>query len=71
VILSCLAMLGVRYVVLPRLDSHREDVAALLARELGIRSRSTASPPAGTAGIRPSPCAACGCVIAPAPLRSR
>ncbi len=35
VILSCLAMLGVRYVVLPRLDAHREDVAALLARELG------------------------------------
>ncbi len=35
VILSCLAMLGVRYVVLPRLDAHREDVASLLARELG------------------------------------
>src|SRR5512139_377402 len=35
VILSCLAMLGVRYVVLPRLDAHRDDVASLLARELG------------------------------------
>ena len=35
VILACLAMLAVRFVVLPRLDSHREDVAALLARSLG------------------------------------
>jgi len=34
-ILSCLAMLGVRYVLLPRLESHHGDVAALLSRELG------------------------------------
>ncbi len=35
IVLSCLAMLAVRFVVLPRLDSHRDDVAALLSRELG------------------------------------
>ena len=37
VVLACLILLGVRYVVLPQLDSHRDDVAALLARELGHR----------------------------------